>query len=220
VFFSPNLSRPTVGQCRAAGGAARERGRPADALAAGEGSRVVRRSFDVRGRDRSVTVIAFRDGVLACDSQARNPQNVRMGALPKIFDLERNGLVAISGYAPLGFALLKWVKEKLTGGASGPQPQAHDDEHNGCLVHFAPDGSITIYENGWSQPEAAGPYHAYAYGAELAMAAMWCGAGAVKAVECAIALSTECGGPIQTLRLNLGDRPAEMRASGQNDDRR
>lgn len=150
-----------------------------------------------------MTVIAYRDGVLASDSQARSRQNIRMGTLPKIHDLGSHGLAAISGYAPLGFAMLAWLKRRLFDlDSTEAQPEASDDENEALLVHFAPDGRITLYEKGMSQPEATGPYQAYAYGAELAMAAMWCGKTAPEAVECAIALCTECGGEVQVLRMD------------------
>ena len=51
----------------------------------------------------------------------------------------------------------------------------------------------------FSQVEA--PYYAIGSGAHLALGAMWQGATAEQAVECAIALDIGCGGTVDVIRV-------------------
>lgn len=155
-----------------------------------------------------MTIIAYRDGILCADSQAQTAGDVRMGALSKIFDMTADfglepghrfagALAAICGYAPFATEVLDWIKRDCP----GPQPVSPDDaEYGATVIVFSAAGPITIYERGLSQAEAAGPFLAYGSGMEVAMGAMWMGASARKAVECAIALVTTCGGEIRELR--------------------
>ena len=146
-----------------------------------------------------MTVICYRDGVLASDSLAQSLYSTRSGTIQKIFDLEHGVFASTTGYAPAAQKLLHWYRSE--GGHAGltEQPGAPDEEHIGCIQVFWPDG-IEIFEKGVRQIEATAPFHAYGAGREIALGAMWMGATAEQAVEAAIALHTSCGGPVQVLR--------------------
>jgi len=136
-----------------------------------------------------MTIIAFRDGVVAADSMSCNENGYRTGICKKLF---RHGdeVVAIMGRASESYPLMKWYSERR-------QEKQPDD---GSIIVFAQSG-ITIYENGGWQPEHEAPFYAYAAGSEIALGAMAMGAFAVEAVEAAIKISIWCGGPVVSERL-------------------
>lgn len=143
-----------------------------------------------------MTVVAFRDDVLASDSLSTSVHGWRTGALQKIYDLGSGVFAATVGYAPHALELLAWFRA----GRTVTQPAALDDDRTGTLVVFEPHGEIVIYENGCQQPEGVALFHAYGAGAEIAIGAMHMGATAEEAVLAGIEHHTQCGGPVQVLR--------------------
>ena len=144
-----------------------------------------------------MTVIAYRDGVLAADTLAVRGDS-KIGHMVKIAKAPDGRLGAAGGDAGVGAAWLAWV----AGGFDGDRPLGKSDDKYvdmGIVVEL--DGAMTVYEGTMMPFTITGPYFAIGCGSPEAMGAMHAGASAVQAVEAAIAHDVHCGGCVMTLCL-------------------
>lgn len=147
-----------------------------------------------------MTCIAWRNGVLAGE-RACNNAGCRTGYRPKVFKIEIAGgagdganlpvRVGMTGDLGACLAIVEWLK----GGKKGKPPS---DE--GSTVIVAPyQTEPYLIENGYEQPLADAPYHAWGMGRDFALGAMHYGGGAADGVAAAVAHCHTCGGEIDAL---------------------
>lgn len=148
-----------------------------------------------------MTVIAYRNGVLAADSQVTWHTH-RDGITRKIFKVG-GILVAASGSHEMAIAFTDWVRRGMTEGRQPTmsKPGAVDGQRPSSASGyiFRPDGLIIcLTELGWTTIRtdvwAGGSGCDYAYGA------MAVGASAEEAVRAAIRFDIGCGGDVTVLR--------------------
>ena len=138
-----------------------------------------------------MTVIAIKDGVLACDSGV-TAFGVHVGSVRKALLLGDGSIVAVSGSAEQAADLFARI------GPDGVLDIVGDDV---CAVRLMADGKIRILDGpcpAWALIEA--PYFALGSGSSLAYGAMAAGASAHRAVEIACEMATDCRGPIRVFQ--------------------
>lgn len=143
-----------------------------------------------------MSTIVYRDGILAADSKAYGGKGqaspgikVKARRLP---DGTRVGVVtAIIGQ---GERFMNWLE---AGG--DPTAWGSGDPDLRALV-IRPDGGVYLYDDGpWPSGPIETDRYAIGSGSEFALAAMYLGADAERAVEVAAALDQHTGGPVLIL---------------------
>lgn len=154
-----------------------------------------------------MTVIAYRDGIMAADRQS-TISGVRACEVTKVARRDDGALIGMAGNAGLAAAVFRW----FLAGEVGARPPMHmnADEHKTALVVIVrPDGSVEEHgADGWSIVE--GPFFAYGSGLEAAIAAMHMGADARRAVEITNLVTTGCGMGIDVV-TNLDEAQNALR---------
>jgi hypothetical protein len=141
-----------------------------------------------------LTIIAYRYGVLAADTECHNVDTI-VGHRTKIMRIN-GGRVGMTGYLPLGLAIIDWLKA----GQKGPMPDNPASPDDSCAVLWIPDrGGVYLAEFGFVTPQPRAPYYAYGIGSDIALGAFWHGATAPEAVRAAIAHHAKCGGRVKVL---------------------
>jgi hypothetical protein len=147
-----------------------------------------------------MTVVVYRDGVLAADSLA-TAGHVKTGRVQKVWRFADGRLVGGAGSAGDMRSFVAWV----LGGCEG-RWECQDKENGFSALVVAANGAITIYDAEGRDYAIEAEFYARGAGAELAMGAMAMGARADQAVEIACHYSVWCEGPIQRLYLAEFDR--------------
>ena len=144
-----------------------------------------------------MTIIAYRDGVMAADMQASKGDS-KMGTVRKIGRNTAGDLAGVAGDAARAAAFLRWFEK----GEEGPQPTLIWEKDGGsfdrALIVRKAGEPYEIYEpSGMFLMYAA--YTAIGSGTPEAMGAMHHGATAEEAVAAAIAHDVHCGGDTTVL---------------------
>lgn len=148
-----------------------------------------------------MTVIAYRDGMMAADRQGFCG-STKANTATKIGRRDSDGaLIGASGNASLCAALLRWFLD----GEQGERPKIDFDKDNnaGALV-VRPNGAVEIHDV-WGWHPCEGPYHATGCGSDFALAAMEMGASAERAVEVTIKLEAYTGGGVDVVCLGKAE---------------
>jgi hypothetical protein len=139
-----------------------------------------------------MTTVVFRDGCLAADSQCSASGWRQPGSLTKIWRVKKR-LVSGTGNVSRMHAFLRWVDA----GMKGEAPSMGDDS-NGIVID--PDGTVHEYEAA-GEIIAQAPFYAWGSGMPPALAALYMGASAERAVEIAMLVDPRTGGAVQSLRI-------------------
>lgn len=142
-----------------------------------------------------MTIIAWDGKTLAADKAASNCGYLR--TVTKIFRVP-SGLVGFAGDGSKVLALLEWFRAGCDP-AAYPDFQAADDAV-GCL-HIGMDGRAAGYSHTPCPEFHEDTFDAIGSGRDYALAAMYLGHTARRAVEVASALDNSCGKGIDTLEL-------------------
>lgn len=141
-----------------------------------------------------MTTIAYRDDVLAADTQVTCGMTVD-GYAQKAF---RKGpvLYATTGASGPGEAFRNWIE----GGMKGEAPDMAEVKEEDAHGYIFPGGSRVVwrYNKVWASHSAE--FFAYGSGGALAMGAMAAGASAEDAVRFASKYDTNTGGEITVIR--------------------
>lgn len=141
-----------------------------------------------------MTTIAYRDGVIAADSQSTAGDSI-VGECAKIARNRDGDLAGAAGDAGFSYAFLSW----FMAGEKGEAPEAKCEDNcfdRGCV--FRANGTIEVYEpRGLHLTEAK--YYALGSGRPEALGAMFAGADPVTAVRAAMAHDPRTGGTVWTL---------------------
>ena len=141
-----------------------------------------------------MTTIAYRDGVLACDSQTTGGGSGVSYRSIKAVVIKGVGFAA-AGSASRALEYLRWARC----GAKGGGPKCGDDD---VFVLIHPDGRVfEKFSDGWSLSD--GDFHAWGSGQACALGAMAAGASAQAAVRAAARLDVYTGGPIKAMRIGF-----------------
>lgn len=138
-----------------------------------------------------MTTIAYRGGVLASDSRVTIGDTILPEQMIKVVKLESGALFGFAGNLDAGNSLAYAVKN------GHPTPVMKKTE--AILIH--PNGDVFGYEGVRWCKLGPSPYFALGTGTEFALAAMWMGADAIKAVQCGIAFDKNSGGQVMSVRL-------------------
>ena len=141
-----------------------------------------------------MTVIVYKDGVLAGDRMCCTPSDVIAGYRTKIFQ-HGNILAGSAGSSHDAIEFQKWVCEDYP---DGPKPEIHDDHFEALIID---NGKIFRCNNKLRLVALDGECDAIGGGDEVAIGAMAMGASAQRAAEIACQFILGCGGGIDVLRL-------------------
>ena len=147
-----------------------------------------------------MTVIVYRDGVMAADRQS-TITGVRACQVTKVARRGSDGaLIGVAGDAALASAVMRWFLSD----EKEPKPPLHfaaDDTKTALALIVRPDGCVEEHSvSGWAPVE--GPFFAYGSGLEAAIAAFHMGADAERAVEITNIVTTGCGMGVDVVRLD------------------
>lgn len=141
-----------------------------------------------------MTVIAFDGRILAADRMIVDGYAKQSGT--KIHRV--NGeLFGYSGCMSTGMARMEWVRAGMD---PATYPKVPEDEF-GRLLRIAADGQIMLYTVNGFPMRYESRFYAIGSGSDFALAAMFLGHSAERAVYVASELSSECGMGIDTLEL-------------------
>lgn len=141
-----------------------------------------------------MTVIAYRDGVMAADTGVITG-DMFVAHIKKITRTPDGGLCAAAGSSADAAAFARWCSGAMR---TGDFPTVGSD-FVGYLVTNG--GEIRAYNHGGNFAVLETDYFATGSGYEVAMGAMDAGASAVEAATIAINRCTTCGGAVQALCL-------------------
>lgn len=153
-----------------------------------------------------MTTIAFRDGVMAADSQMTSNGNY-YATVEKIKRLSCGGLYACSGDAD-SRELFNLIDTRTLLGQMPSVPELLELELDANAIVILPNGKAyevcVKHESDRKRAEALemnAPFLATGSGWELAMGAMAMGASAKEAVKIACQFDVHSGGPIKTKKI-------------------
>ena len=142
-----------------------------------------------------MTVIAYRDGVMAADTMITDNGRV-VGSIQKIARSPCGAIGAASGRGGAGQRFAAWMQAGMPGEFD---PKCTEDGFFGALIMDAA-GMRAMDRTGTILPFTA-PFAAEGRGREVAIGAMEMGATTEQAVAAAIKWEEGCGGEIQIERL-------------------
>ena len=135
-----------------------------------------------------MTIVCYRDGVLAADSLVLEG-GTRVGQVRKFRVFQCGTVIAFSGHLSAGSWFLKEVTPATMPDELPKDFNAMKVDPHGDVYHLESENRV------WFKIEA--PFHAIGSGSYLAIGAMAMGADAREAVTVACTYETGCGGPIR-----------------------
>lgn len=141
-----------------------------------------------------MTVIAYRDGVLAADS-AFVQEDMMWGTAEKIWRRDDGALIGGHGSAGYCEQFRSWA---MAGEDGDPPESDKGEEGYSCGLIVRPTGEVEIHTPHGVLP-FSGPYYAMGSGSALALGAMAAGMTAAEAVAVACDHCVWCGGPVTVL---------------------
>lgn len=154
-----------------------------------------------------MTVIVYRDGVIASDSQVIGRQWTTMGGFKKIGKRVVDGKVYLygaTGETSYAAKFERWIQSDaflsfLKDGEGHPnlEPAARDEQCTGLL--FTPEGACIRFEGNYPHYELTAPFFAFGTGDMVAMGALEMGATAQQAAQAAVVYDVLTNGEVQFL---------------------
>jgi 20S proteasome alpha/beta subunit len=148
-----------------------------------------------------LTTIVYRAGILAGEQRVVDGESIMPGTYQKVFKNDKGWLWGCAGETGPMWAFNDFMREfkpdKLPN-AKMPRAGSYD------AIVIDPKGQIYLIENGWTQalPETV-EFYAIGAGMEAALGALYHGATAVEAVECAIKANRSSGGNVDFVMLDI-----------------
>lgn len=145
-----------------------------------------------------MTTIAYRDGILAADSQI-TMGDTRYAQCSKLIKLPNGALAAGCGSAVQCARLLTYMENNNGEWTDEVLRQCPD----ACILYVWPDGKVFVIEGGKRGGSAPlkGTFFAEGSGYVAALAAMKAGATAVRAIEIAAELDINTALPVESVKL-------------------
>lgn len=143
-----------------------------------------------------MTIVTYRDGVMAADTGAFDSFDCYTGKVRKLLHHKSGALIGVCGTMSLATKYLAAVFK-----TNNPlEVDIPFDDNGAVLIVVGPDEVYHASERGHVQLFA--PFYAMGSGAPMALGAMHAGAGPVRAAEIACLVDAHCRGPIETIGEN------------------
>lgn len=137
-----------------------------------------------------MTVIAYRDGIMAADTATFLYGTTRSpGAVKKILRLRDGSLFSGAGKRAERRALANWIEN----GMEGERPSTPDTT---CIL-VRPDRTVAVFDGDDDVEFGSVEFYAIGSGGTAALGAMYAGATAERAAKIATLIDPFCGGDIQ-----------------------
>lgn len=143
-----------------------------------------------------MTIICYRDGVMACDSAFWAGGSTIVGHGQKIFRLPQGGLIGCSGDS----GMFEWFPEWINRGAPLTERETPSDSGFGAVL-VKPDGTIVWYNARCLPMTIRADFYACGAAETFATGALAAGATAEEAVRLAIKYTDGAGGEVHVERL-------------------
>lgn len=140
-----------------------------------------------------MTTIAYRNGVMAADSQVTD-NGRREGGVMKLYRLSDGAIAGFSGDVALAQDVIAWLDGR------GGRPAIGQDEQFDLLI--ASREGISFVQSNFRRGKIKAEYAAVGSGVNFAYGAMAAGADAIGAVEAAIKHDVYSCGPVVTMVLD------------------
>lgn len=141
-----------------------------------------------------MTTVAYRDGILAADTQITYGATLLQGSYQKIHKLSNGALYGFCGSLEAGEFMRRHLIQVGKGKGHLEDIDLRDENYEAIIVQ--PDGKTYFFEKRiWSRLKL--PYVAMGTGKEHAFGAMFVGASAKQAVKAAIKLDPNTGGKVK-----------------------
>ena len=137
-----------------------------------------------------MTIIVWRDGIIAADSQTTN--GVLAGKTKKLFKL-KNAAIGFAGLLTDGLKLIEFLKSD-----EDKPPELSEDFES--LMMDLRTGKCAYYDRTLIAVKIMDKFEAIGTGSELAIGAMEHGATAIEAVRVAIKRDINSGGRVAVIR--------------------
>ena len=138
-----------------------------------------------------MTIIVWRDGIIAADSQTTN--GVLAGKTKKLFKL-KNAAIGFAGLLTDGLKLIEFLKSD-----EDKPPELSEDFES--LMMDLRTGKCAYYDRTLIAVKIMDKFEAIGTGSELAIGAMEHGATAIEAVRVAIKRDINSGGRVVVIRM-------------------
>lgn len=148
-----------------------------------------------------MTIIVYKDGVLAADSGGFCGNVMIAEDQEKIYRLPDGSLAGAAGHTPDVQAFRKWAE-----GGFRPEDKPDPFEDFGALV-VEPDGTVARYNVRLERWVAGTPWHVEGCAEEFAFGLLAAGLSATEVVEKAIKHHIFCGGAVRSIQFDA--KPAE-----------
>lgn len=142
-----------------------------------------------------MSIIVYRDGVMASDSALSNDDS-SIYANVKLLRLPDGTLLGGTGDQVLVQKWFRWVR--CAEGPIPPEPLPTKDKEFSILMVRPGEPPRSLFPDGWLEYSGA-EYMAVGSGAYFAYGALHAGANAAAAVRAAIHFSCTCGGQVQVI---------------------
>lgn len=137
-----------------------------------------------------MTTIAYRDGVIACDSQITSTYKGKGKKIHRVND----SLVGICGRLTSAMLFIDWLEEQ------GIPPSKLQEDDDFEAIQLTPKG-VFYWDSRLRPVRVTDKFTAIGSGCDFAMGAMAVGADAKEAVRAAAKLDTYTGGAIKAAKL-------------------
>lgn len=141
-----------------------------------------------------MTTIAYRNGVLAADSQASDSQVWRTRKIERLDTEAGELLVGWCGEVFAAQVFIEWLKDN-----KNRKPDIGNEDFEAIVI--AKTGRVTIWNQSMVPWKPRASYYALGSGAGPALGAMWAGKGAIAAVQAACKHDPYSSAPIHSLKL-------------------
>ena len=152
-----------------------------------------------------MTTIVYKDGILATDSRLSMDGTLISDSNIKAVKSKKY-LVAASGLAGLCDLFLEWGRNDFED-IYKPEVQTHVEIGDFEGIAIDKKGNVTSYDLNW-MPTIIGQVEMYVSGSggDVARGAMMMGADVITAIECAIKVDMNSGGPIQVFEFKKASK--------------
>lgn len=145
-----------------------------------------------------MSVIAWDGKTLAADRQSCCGETI--STVRKIFKLETEEVIALSGDLDIGMTMKRWYEE---GHEREDWPKINEDEKRFCRLIVASEAGVIYYERTPDPVQVIDLFMAWGCGREAALGALAMGASAEKAVEIASRFVLYCGNGCDSYRVRF-----------------
>ena len=142
-----------------------------------------------------MTVIAYRDGVMAADTLASDGL-LKVAGMRKVVRGSDGVLYGVAGAAGICCAIARWVES----GYRGDMPALRVEDQTADVLVVGVDGVISALTPYGQEDYPGAEYFAIGSGSAVAMGALHAGADAEGAVRAAIEHGLGCGGAVMAVR--------------------